>query len=262
MPKPAEVAIDPSIVDVLRASTIEGRVLKLPQLKRSEYLRVADVLDGMGGKWNRRHGGIAFDFDPGGVIQAAIATGRYVDRKKTLQFFETPEDLAERMADLAGIRTGMRVLEPSAGHGRLCRAALDRGAVVAAIEIDPLNVAVLDAIRGGGHRLGTGLRIWHADFLQWCKGTQQRFDAVLMNPPFTGGQDIAHVMAAWPLLLPGATLVAIVSEHAFIGQEWQAREFRRFVAQLDQGRVERLEAGTFRSSGTNARARLISGVRT
>ena len=64
-----------------------------------------------------------FPFDPRELMADAVETGAVVDAKKTLQFFETPADLAARMVDLAQIAPGNRVLEPSAGFGRIVRAA-------------------------------------------------------------------------------------------------------------------------------------------
>lgn len=62
------------------------------------------------------------------------------------QLFPTPPGLAARMVELAGIERGMRVLEPSAGTGRLLaaiRKATGGGAVRTAIEISARMCDVL-----------------------------------------------------------------------------------------------------------------------
>jgi len=52
-----------------------------------------------------------------------VAERELVGQKVGVDFFPTPVKLAERMAQLAAIRKGMKVLEPSAGNGHLADAA-------------------------------------------------------------------------------------------------------------------------------------------
>ena len=47
-----------------------------------------------------------------------------------------------------------------------------------------------------------------ADFLE-CNGDLGTFDRIVMNPPFTNGDDIKHIMHALKMLKPGGRLVAI-----------------------------------------------------
>ena len=95
------------VIPILRRSTFAGNVLTLPeQLDRETYLRVAKVLTAARGKWNRKANGHVFPFDPRELIGAAVEDGVVVDAKRTLQFFETPDDLAKRMVGLSGIGAG------------------------------------------------------------------------------------------------------------------------------------------------------------
>src|ERR1700690_1149215 len=112
--------IPADVLPILGRTTTLGNVLKLPeQLDRDTYLRVAKVLTAARGKWDRKAGGHVFPFDPRELIGAAVESGEVVDARKTLQFFETPASLAHRMVDLASITPSDRVLEPSAGLGRI-----------------------------------------------------------------------------------------------------------------------------------------------
>jgi hypothetical protein len=66
------------------------------------------------------------------------------------QLFPTPAELAARMVAIAGLASGSRVLEPSAGTGVLVRAIRERaGSLVTAVEIDARMVALLRAREPG-----------------------------------------------------------------------------------------------------------------
>jgi SAM-dependent methyltransferase len=252
--KTKTVTAPPIAHDVLSRATVRGNAVVLPagQLDRPVYEAVNKVLTAMGGKWNKKAGGHLFAFDPAPMLADALGTGKAVNRKQTLQFFETSVDLARRLALLAGVRPGHLVLEPEAGHGRLVKAAMERGADVVAVEIDPTNADVLS-------RIG-GVEVHLDDFLKWAKHEKRRFDAVIMNPPFTGNQDIRHITAAISLLRDGGTFSAILSDHAFIGGERECVEFRGWLEDVG-AMVEAVPAGAFKESGTNISARIISGIK-
>ena len=57
------------------------------------------------------------------------------NRNAFVDFFPTPDEHANDVIARAGIEPGMRVLEPSAGHGALAVAARDAGATVDAVEL-------------------------------------------------------------------------------------------------------------------------------
>jgi predicted RNA methylase len=242
-----ELTLSPEVRSVLERSTIEGSVVRLPeQLERALYVSVDKALKAIGGKWDRKSGGHVFPFDASNLLGSAVENGTVVDRKKTLQFFETPSELARRMVELAEIGAADLVLEPSAGHGRIVREIPDHASVIA-VEIDEVNVGVLreDAM--------PGVAIVHADFLEWAKTSEPVFDAVVMNPPFTNGQDIDHIRTAHGLLAASGVLVAICSVGPFFREDRKAREFRDSVG----GGSELLPDDAFLESGTGVRTRLV-----
>ena len=77
------------------------------------------------------------------------------------QYF-TPRPLVELVTDLAGVRPGERVLDPTCGSGGFLVAALARGADVDGVEADPDLVALARlnlALHGANARA-----VSHADF--------------------------------------------------------------------------------------------------
>ena len=245
--------IDDWAKGILKGATIEGNVLKLPgQLPREDYQRINKVLVGLGGKWDRRLGGHVFAFDPGELVEKAANEGVYTDRKQDLQFFETPAEIAGRMVELAEVGPNDTVLEPSAGHGRIVSKLLAAGAAVVAVEIDATNAKVLREMPSDH------LAILEMDFLKFAKPSayNEFFDAVVMNPPFTGGQDIEHIRAAWNLLKPGGQLVAVLGEGAFFNSATKFANFRMWLNVIG-AENERLPEGTFKESGTGVNTRLI-----
>lgn len=166
------------------------------------------------------------------------------------QLFPTPNDLAERMVALAEIKPGMRVLEPSAGTGRLLGAmggrmfahSPERGEVVA-VEI---NQSLADRLKPEFPL--TDVRC--ADFLQ-CNGDLGTFDRIIMNPPFVKASDIDHIQHAFNMLKPGGRLVAICAN----GPRQNA--ILRPMVEKHGGEWEDLPAGTFKEQGTGVNTALI-----
>ena len=147
------------------------------------------------------------------------------------QLFQTPPDVAERMAELAEIGPGVSVLEPSAGLGALIRPALARHpATLSAVEVSA------DCCR---ELFGAfpEIRLYQGDFLARSFG---EFDRVLMNPPFHMRADLRHIAHAREHLRAGGFIVGICMAGAI-----------RENALLKSCDVwEPLPAGTFRGAGT------------
>ncbi len=172
-----------------------------------------------------------------------------VGQKVGIDFFPTPAHVAQRMARLANIREGMRVLEPSAGNGNLADAAKAEGGQVDVIEISSQLRDILTA---------KGYSVVDHDFEGFTP--DKPYDAILMNPPFSNRQDAAHIMRAFGMLASGGTLAAIAGEGVFFGKDQKAVAFREWLDQHGAD-VEPLDAGTFQDNAllaqTSANARLI-----
>ncbi len=119
------------------------------------------------------------------------------------QLFPTPATLAARVVELANVRPGHSVLEPSAGTGALLNAlpTIRPGGFVVAVEINHQLAEMLRPIADS---------VRCSDFLTLGDdlGT---FDRIVMNPPFEAASDIRHVLHALKFLKPGGRLVSIVA---------------------------------------------------
>lgn len=177
------------------------------------------------------------------AVKDQLKKGIAVQVVNAPQLFPTPPDLARRMVELAGVEPGERVLEPSAGTGRILD-QLPAGCQVVAVEINATLGGRLDA---------TDRAVVIGDFLV-CKPDTLwgRFDVVLMNPPFAKGADIEHIQHALTFLKPGGRLVAICA-----GGPRQAQTLRPTVESLG-GTWEPLPAGTFKEEGTGVNSVLLS----
>ncbi|ELT3748633.1 class I SAM-dependent methyltransferase, partial [Escherichia coli] len=118
------------------------------------------------------------------------------------QLFVTPAPVCDRLVTLAEISNRDHILEPSAGTGAILRAIRDTapGAMCDAVEI---NSGLVRYLRDNFN----GVRVQCGDFMEWQP--VQYYSRIIMNPPFSHGQDIRHILRAFSLLRPGGVLVAV-----------------------------------------------------
>lgn len=247
------------VVEVLARSTCDGPRLTLPgQLDRKLYIRTAQAIEAAGGQWKRQAKCHLFEGDAAAAIEPILLDGEITHAKREFDLFETPETLIERMIDRAEIPTSTssdpcdwpRILEPSAGSGRIVQAIHKRSWIgplnVFAHEIQPdLATKVSDLLYPEG-RCNPG------DFLAVTPNPV--FDRVIMNPPFSKRQDVRHVIHAWKFLKPGGRLVAIMSAGVLFRQDRLTQELRET---LGDAAYERLPDGSFKESGTNVNTVLV-----
>jgi hypothetical protein len=109
--------------EILKNCTIDGNIVKLPEIRldREMYLQVAQSLQLIGGKWNRKSQGFLFPSDPTDLL-TQVANGEKRNLKKEFQFFQTPVPLSDYLVDLADLKEGFSILEPSAGQGSIVSA--------------------------------------------------------------------------------------------------------------------------------------------
>ena len=240
--------VDQDVLAVLSASECEGNALKLPgQLDRKLYEKTNKALVAAGGKWTRGKGAHLFPISAAESIDQIIVTGEIVDKKAELGAFFTPPALAAEIVQMADIKRGMRVLEPSAGEGAILREAMRVGGICWAVEIDPAHCKKLTELL---HPSGV---CKPSDFLSCPVPGRgfEAFDRVVMNPPFAMQADIKHVTHAFDFLKSGGRLVAIMGAGVLFRQDKSATTFRALVDDCG-GTIDPLPAGSFKESGTMA----------
>lgn len=247
-PAPART-IDERALTVLRrcTATQEGVFLPPGQLERKLYSAINAVLEALGGKWDRKLKGHRFAEDPRAVLSVASQTGLYVS-PKDFGFFPTPESIARQVVAAARLEPGMLVLEPSAGQAGLADLAAEVVGKdnVHAIELLESNRKVLE---------DKGYTIYGHDFL--ATAPHQRFDRVIMNPPFESLADIEHVRHAAKFLRPDGLLVAITSGSFVFRETRKALAFRDLMDEAGEV-VAKVDAGAFKESGTGVATMIIS----
>lgn len=240
--------IDTEYLKVIDQSTIKDNKLFLPdmQLDRKTYLGVNKVLESLGGKWNRKEKCHIFPNDIEDAINEAMLTGEYTDQKKEFNFFETPEDIAKKLVELACIKTGDVVLEPSAGKGAIAQHIILNGmwssrCHLLCIEIMDDNIFYLTT---------HGYKVVHVDFLTY----NEPCDVIIANPPFTKQQDIDHVNHM--IKLAKRKVVSIMSSSINFRENKKTKEFRKLLNKYDH-QIIALPPGAFKESGTMVNACIV-----
>lgn len=230
------------VLSVLDNLKIRGaQVVIAAQLERKLYLQVNDVFGALGGEWSRKQQAHVFQSDPLPLIEAAILTGSYAP-PTDFDFFETPAAVVARMLDMADMTSRSRVLEPSAGHGAIVRALLGLTPDVQAYELVPARAKRVASF---------GVPCKAIDFMG--VGPDQKYERVVMNPPFSRQQDIEHVLHAYMFLALGGKLVSVMSSGVTFRDTLKTKRFREFV-DAKHGRIEQLPPASFHESGTNVNA--------
>lgn len=235
---PASLRLTDDVRNILERATAFSDSLTLPeQLERPMYLAVNQAIELMGGTWNKKRRCHVFAGSAADVVAEAVATGTILDLTKHFQFFETPTDVGIALLRALDPKPGHTILEPSAGRGALVRVLRAAGFEPAACELWSKNQEALVA---------TGVELVSLDFLAHV-GV---YDRVLANPPFTGGQDMIHVMHMWECLAPGGRLVSVMCPAWRFRTSTRAKMFRAWVESVG-AQWHELPKGSFSVSGTN-----------
>jgi 16S rRNA G1207 methylase RsmC len=155
--------------------------------------------------------------------------------------YPTPDWLADRMAQELGASQFHLILEPSAGLGALIDAVTYGNKYGHDITAIDESWSLVKHLRSKYPEY----RVHHMDFLNFTH--VEKFDRIIMNPPFNGGADIKHINHALTLLKPGGRLVAICADGS--------RQNEKLKPLADHW--EKLPPGAFQSAGTNVNTVLM-----
>lgn len=245
--------IDDDVLAVLADMKCDGnKAVIATQLDRKAYAKVNLVLEACGGIWNRKAKAHVFVGEARDHIETVLNAGE-ITTAAEMGFFATPDPLAKRLVELAGLKGGEVVLEPSAGEGAIVDWLQAAGANVVAVEMDGGRQAKLTVRRQMIHDWTCAVRVIDAiDFMDFT--WLDPFDAVVMNPPFGKvgkGDHIDHLYHAFNLLKPGGVLVAVMPASVEFRTNARYVQLRAFVRKF--GTMERLPDDSFKASGTSVR---------
>ncbi len=152
------------------------------------------------------------------------------------QLFQTPPELARRLVAALGDKVRGRVLEPSAGLGRLLD-AIAPFAPVGTVAVEMAAPCAGELFRQDR----AGVKILQRDFLECTPAELGAFDAVAMNPPFHMRADVRHILHALKFLAPGGKLAALLMD----------TRHREAALRPLSATWEPVPAGTFGKEGTS-----------
>ena len=164
--------------------------------------------------------------------------------------FQTPPPIAARMAAIVGeyIKPGARILEPSAGLGRLVEPFTAGRLADLRLQWEAVEEAG-ECVRAVRQSLRELEKTREADFLQLSAADLGgQFAAVVMNPPFKQGRDIKHIRHALDMVEPGGVLVSLCYNGT--------RQNEQLKPIADTWEV--LPPGSFREEGTGAEVALLT----
>ena len=163
------------------------------------------VLEAIGGIKNR-NGRFQFEYKFKEIVDQVVISGR-IPNQKSFQYYPTPDAIAKYATSLADIGPNDDCLEPSAGQGGLAKHMPKERTVC--VELSGLHADILKT---------QDYRVIQDDFVLWAEKTSQRFNKIIMNPPYSQNRAKLHVEKAMSLLKYEGVLVAILPA-SFKGKE-------------------------------------------
>jgi hypothetical protein len=200
--------IDPARSD--RAVRVENSVYVdskvfdvLPKDIQRQYRAIMEILDGTLVKVKNFNGSTyeyyQFAYEPSSAITEILMTGQ-LPNKESFQYYPTSDEkLQDVLMDMADVQEEHSKLEPSAGSGHI---AERMGADTVCVELSSSRCEILKA-KGFN-------KVICEDFVMWAQKTDQKFDRIVMNPPFADGRALQHVRLASMLLNKQGRLTAVV----------------------------------------------------
>ena len=238
-------------IRIIREAELDGNKLYLQwQLDRKQYVSINEVLETIGLKRNRKEKAHIAECSSEELVQAIediIETGEVETLKETIkkfQFYETPQEVAEYLVELAEIKVWEDVLEPSAWHGAIvdeinksqCRD-------IFMYELDPKKIELLVDKYHNNRVWERWYNINQCDFLNI--DFEIRVPKIIANPPFSKSQDVKHILKMYELLSEWGRLVSVASA-SIKTREWKLYDELRSL----NPEYYDLPDGSFQESGT------------
>lgn len=187
----------------------------------------------------------------------------------TRQQFSTPPTIAYLLAYLMNLRTGAKVLEPSAGTGSLAVWATN-SEKNAESDSTNLHVNEIDARRNIIlQSLGFQPTAHNAEFVHDYLPSELDFDCVMMNPPFSssGGRmaknsskfGFRHVESAFERLSRGGKFGVILGDAALLDSRMGNEFWRKLYDRIRLKYVFKIAGREYYKNGTSVNVNLFFG---
>ena len=243
--------IPEDVLGVLERAVSTAKQLVLTgQLDRKLYTDTNKVLEAAGGVWNRKAKAHVFPEDAAELVQHMLYSGEVCSPKDDFEFFPTPPAVVDLLLAKAKLQPRMTVLEPSAGKGAIAFKVAD---VLSCSDVKCFEIVQAYADLFSKERI----LCLCTDFLTAPLPNVERFDRVIMNPPFANHADIKHVTRALEWLKPDGLLISVMSAGVAFRTDRLSKEFRESV-QRRAGTIEALPDGSFKASGTDVRTVVVT----
>lgn len=223
-------------------------LLRLRRLERMEITRVEILREALRQFIPLRESAQALD-----ALKAAERA--LVGARVGVDFFPTPGWYADTMVTWLNPQPGERGLEPNGGSGNIAEAIRRAG-------IEPEVCEISSQLRD--LLVAKGFDVVADDLLAYQP--EERYAFCAMNPPWSAGMDMAHVMHVTEhCLAPGGRLAAIVGAGALQNSSTKHQAFKDWLQGLEeqgaQVMVEDLPEGLFEDrtllATTSARGKLL-----
>ncbi|KYC34938.1 hypothetical protein WA1_50405 [Scytonema hofmannii PCC 7110] len=165
---------------------------------------------------------------------------------KGRDYFPSPDPVVSLIVQLAEIKPGMKILEPSAGKGSICGKVLDLYPEVK-LDVVEIDTTLRELLHLKGFNLvGT-------DFLQYHP--KDPYSRIVMNPPFS--DMVSHVDHAYECLEARGRLVTVLPENVFTSSKY--KQFKEWIDQ-NATHIEKLPKDAFISSdnSTGVQTRIVA----
>ncbi|MDD3013112.1 MAG: hypothetical protein PHC34_05355 [Candidatus Gastranaerophilales bacterium] len=129
------------------------------------------------------------------------------NREINKTFVPTPDKLIRKISDIAEIKAGEIILEPSAGQGHIIEYLKSNFGDSVKIDAVEINKTLRKSLKE------RNINCIAEDILKYNPG--EIYDKILMNPPFGKLEFSTHVLHCYNLLKPGGKLVAIIPNPPF-----------------------------------------------
>ena len=249
--------IKSEVFEIIKQGTLSecGNEYFLPNitLDRKLYTDTNKVLEGLGFKWNKKCKSHINSEDVSDKFYNMIDTGEWLDVKKELQFFPTPNKIVKNMINLIYWKNGMKVLEPSSG---LCNIAFNLPDMNLEVDCVEINKEFIDKSIKTQPNNSNSYIFHNLDFMNF-KANLCKYDVIVANPPFSKLQDIKHFNKMLDCLKPDGQLVCILSASSYDKNSSikLRQEFSKFVD--ENCNIEFIEEGEFAESGTNVKTIMV-----